>query len=121
MHVAQIPETLEDAVKLVTEMEGAEEWAKETDDANSAGAMIHHFAGMAIRNEWGLWCGMPLARHLYERFGLAHADDMSGLIFHCAWKELNGQPWDVEPVIERYRRHWERYSDGMPKPTWEDE
>lgn len=41
----------------------------------------HHDVGLSIRNNWSLWdIDTPLKRDAVQRFGIAHADDISDLI-----------------------------------------
>ena len=112
----KIPETLEEAVEAVKRWDGVVEWAAAA-NVDEATNSIHHFAGRGIRNGWGLWTGSALACHLYDRFGLTHADDMSGLIFHCAWQALNDLPWGAEDVAEFYKKYWGERG-GMPERPW---
>lgn len=112
----KIPETLEEAIAAIKAWEGVDEW-KAAESVCEAVDKIHHFGGRVIRNAWGLWTGSPLAVHLYRRFGLVHADDMSGLILHCAWQELNDLNWDAEAVVDRYNAHWKK-NGGRPEMEW---
>jgi len=80
----------------------------------------YHFStGMNIRNAWGLWDkNSVLHKHFKERFGLSHADDISGLIFHCFHQSINGRHWETKKEVEKYRRHWESFGyeiDGETK------
>ena len=42
-------------------------------------SQYHMGLGLGIRNNWGLWSGSPLAKHM-EELGFTHPDDMSGVI-----------------------------------------
>jgi hypothetical protein len=101
----KIPNTLEDAVnELYNSMTKKEmEYIKEN------GAISCHFGmGGAIRNNWGLWKGSCLQEHFKSKYGLGHADDMSGLILLGLDNLCNGKPYDegVLEEVERYKRHW---------------
>jgi hypothetical protein len=111
-----IPMTLEDAVAQLKAEQETAEWAKSVEQ-EAVGA-VHFTGGMRLRNDWGLWTGSRLALNLHHRFGLTHADDMSGLILHCLHREMNGLPWEVEIEVDRYRVYWAKHG-GMPPPPWE--
>ena len=112
----KIPETLEEAVEMIKAWDGVDEWV-ELDAVDTAIGIVHHGSGRRIRNAWGLWTGSKLAEQLYERFGLTHADDMSGLILHCAWRELNGLPWEAEAKVAEYDKFWAEHG-GKPERPW---
>jgi hypothetical protein len=119
----EIPTTLEEAVQNIVEENcrndprTTSEWSEMNE--REAIAAIHHSAGQCIRNNWGLWTGGPLALHFHARFGLTHADDMSGLILTCVHRQLCGLPWYPESEVARYERFWAERG-GMPKPPWEE-
>ena len=90
-----VPQTLEDAVDRIVGFAGAVQW--KALDEDEASAAVHHALGRSCRNDWGLWDkNSVLHRYLSEAYGLWHADDMSGLIFTCAHRQLNGRPWEVD-------------------------
>lgn len=98
-----IPETLEEAVEFIIEknVDQLSELAKE--DMSK----YHFSAGMNIRNAWGLWDkNSTLHKHFESRFGLWHADDMSGLIFHCFHNAISGRPWETEKQAAHYHEYW---------------
>lgn len=103
----EIPATLEEAVEELKSREGFSTWASLPEDR--ACSMVHRVTGMKLRNEWGLWGHSCLWEHLSSRFGLTHPDDMGGLIFRCFHRELNGLPWDVEAIVEGYKRYWAQH------------
>jgi len=99
----KIPETLEEAVNILFEknMEQLGKLAKEDM------AKYHFSTGMNIRNAWGLWDkDSVLHKHFKERFGLWHADDMSGLIFHCFHRAINSRPWGADEQALHYHEYW---------------
>lgn len=72
---------------------------------------FHHGFGTAIRNEWGLWKkGSALYNFFESTYGLTHADDMSGLILEGLESKCSGETYDPTPSVERYKKHWEKYS-----------
>lgn len=113
----KIPETLEEAILILVANNTSQLEKLRNDDM----AKYHHGTGTNIRNAWGLWKkDSPLHKHLHERFGLSHADDLSGIIFYCFHKAINKEPWTygVKKEVERYRKHWESFGyeiDGETK------
>ena len=81
---------------------------------------VHHTVGMSVRNAWSLWePDSPLKRDAVEKYGIAHADDISGLIF--AWLYAKVRREDFAPAIhaQRYHRHWERQgTDALTAGGW---
>jgi hypothetical protein len=102
------PTTLEEAVSVLVQ---------NMDDAELAYVIEHgaegqhFFAGMVIRNAW-LWDNPKqgnikiLPEHFRQRFGLGHADDMSGLILLGVTCEVCARPFDPEAKAEEYRKFW---------------
>lgn len=74
----------------------------------SKGADGSHFGvGMWLRNNWSLWEPQsPLPAYFREKFGLGHADDMSGLLMECVARTVRGEPLRLKEQIEHYRKHW---------------
>ncbi len=83
-----------------------------TEDEFLAGS--HMGVGMWIRNNWGLWRGGKLAKHI-QALGYNHPDDMSWLILKCYYRELKGLDWEEkaaetqEEDKEELRRHIEHF------------
>lgn len=68
---------------------------------------IHFVTGMAIRNAWSLWeTDTPIKRNAINTYKIAHADDISGLIFAWVWAKINQQPFDPQEYCQRYHDHW---------------
>jgi hypothetical protein len=95
----------------------------------------HHGAGTSIRNSLHLWWSEELRDRVSENPDLDypqekpalvawfnerdiyHADDMSGIISEAVKAKLNGIEYDINPTIERYKKHWENqgFKDGICK------
>jgi hypothetical protein len=99
-----VPETFEEAVQEISDELNESELP--TEQANVA--FYHHGYGTALRNEWGLWTDSVLAKHMKQRFGIGHADDMSGLIMGKAFADYRGEEFDIDAEIQRYKEHWKR-------------
>jgi hypothetical protein len=80
---------------------------KKVKTGGSAG--LHLGIGMQIRNAWGLWEDTPLRRDAIETYGLAHADDISGLLFEMLRARCMGETYDEADFIERITLHWRNY------------
>ena len=66
----------------------------------------HLGLGMGLRNNWGLWRNSRL-RQYFNKMGIHHPDDMSGIIIKSFWRYLSYQPIRLEEQIEYYQRYWE--------------
>jgi len=94
----QLPTTFEEAAQFVADR-------IEADTVQQP--MFHMTGGMAVRNSLGLWDKeSPLHKHMKERFGLCHADDTGSLITNAAHAIKNGQEYDPQADIERFKKHW---------------
>ncbi|MBO4599721.1 MAG: hypothetical protein J5641_03175, partial [Bacteroidales bacterium] len=76
----------------------------------------HFGLGMWIRNNWGLWGGSRLQDY-FEKKGLHHPDDMSGIILTTYWRYKHGQPLGVKKEIKKYKEYWKQYPQATtPTP-----
>ena len=103
-----VPTNLEEAVKVLKDnltMEDIEEIRRPTSVSTQC-----HFSGcMAIRNEWSLWDETTiLVRWFQGRYGLTHADDISGIILECLWNDIRGEPRRDKILAEQFKKHWEK-------------
>lgn len=84
--------------------------------------LIHHGAGTALRNGWGLWeKDTPFKKDVKERFNLfGHGDDCSGLIFEGLWAKVKGKDVDeaLNKAATRYYNHWKKC--GLNPETGEE-
>lgn len=72
--------------------------------------VFHMSVGMAMRNEWRLWAkDSPLKSDAIATYGIAHPDDISGLIL--AWLSAKEKREDFDPIAhcQRYHEHWRAY------------
>jgi len=71
--------------------------------------MTHHGFGRYIRNNWSLWePDSPLKRDAVEKYKIAHADDISGLIFEWVWHKVMARDFDPKAHCEQYHKHWKK-------------
>lgn len=101
-----IPKNLEDAIleidkfysdSLKTEIKKMEE--------GDFGAEYHFGTGLWIRNNWALWKGSRLSRY-FNRKGIKHPDDMSGIILSSYHRKLTGKEIDLKGQISEYKEYW---------------
>ncbi|UTC29922.1 hypothetical protein BAJUN_03200 [Bajunvirus bajun] len=112
----KIPTTMEDAIDmLVVEMpETSRMMIKQREITTHVS--VHHGYGTSIRNDLSLWDdNSPIVKHFRERFGLGHADDISGILTAGVFAAIRGVPFDPLPQVERYKAHWEK--EGLDPVT----
>jgi hypothetical protein len=98
-----IPKDLQDALRELDHMLPAEAKDKMKISYEQEGFGYHFGLGMWLRNNWGLWHGSRLAKH-FNKLGVKHPDDISGIILDCYWRYLNGKPLDTEQLISKSRK-----------------
>lgn len=89
---------------------------------------VHHGMGTAIRNEWYLWWHgikhldnvpkeKPALIAEFEKMGIIHGDDMSGIILTSTYRKIKGLDLDLESQIKRYHDHWKEqgFENGIYK------
>ena len=87
-----VPSTVEKAVDLIVD-------ALAEEDINyikqHSSESIHLTIGQYIRNSWSLWYqDTPLKRDAVHTYKIAHADDISGLIFEWVWHKVLEKEFD---------------------------
>lgn len=119
----QVPSTIEEAVEQLwagmdseTEKALSGEVTKVVVELNGRDVeypispALHFHLGRQVRNTWSFWEDTPLRRDAIERYGIAHADDIWGLIQDWLAARARGdEEWKPEDTVERFRKHWERY------------
>ena len=68
---------------------------------------LHHNLGRWIRNNFGLWERGPL-NLFFLGIGIAHPDDMSGIIIESFWHHLKNEPLELEKQIKFYQDFWKK-------------
>lgn len=76
---------------------------------------FHHTLGRWMRNNWGLWSGGPL-KDYFEKLGLWHPDDCSGLILTSFHRYLMKVPLDIEGQVAKYKEYWKQIYGETGKP-----
>lgn len=113
-----MPTTLEEAVdQVIHTMTPAQiaEIRKETEDKFMAS--VHHGYGTALRNAWGLWFQETEIAKWFQARNVVHADDRSGIILTCVYREIHQKEWAVQDQIDKYQAFWKKqgFADGIPK------
>lgn len=102
----KVPVNLEDALTILKEGLSPED-ISELKEPHFSPAQLHHSVGMMLRNEWSLWeSDTILVKWFKEKYGIEHADDISGIILDCLWKDTNESPRRDEELAKKYIQHW---------------
>jgi len=85
--------------------------------------LMHFGVGTSLRNSWSLWDpDTPLKRDAVRTYGIAHADDISGLIIAWLWAVVRGEPFDPLEHCQRYHRHWKHMGmTSLAAGGWRDD
>lgn len=102
-----IPKDLQDAFIELDRMLPPELRAEMRDGAESEMIRYHLNLGMWIRNNWGLWKGLRLAKWFHQ-YKIDVPDDMSGMILTSYWRYLHHQPIAFEEQVKATLAYWER-------------
>jgi len=82
---------------------------------------FHLNIGMWIRNNWGLWKGSRLSEY-FNRIGIKHPDDMSGIILNSYWRHLHDRPIKLKDQVDLYKAYWsivkKHPSNKKPPKKW---
>lgn len=71
---------------------------------------IHFSAGMSLRNDFGLWNKeSPLVQDAIKTYGIAHADDISGLVYDWVWAIIRSEEFNPLLCVERFHKHWKQF------------
>ncbi len=105
------PTTLEEAHIELERIFSKEELAK-IDAMKSEREMgVYHFGlGTGLRNDWGLWHGGPLAKHM-NKLGFIHPDDMSGVILATFWCKRHNKDFRLKERAAYYDSYWKAAAD----------
>lgn len=103
---ARKPATLEEAMECFKELLSTEEQVEFIRMAEDDLGKLHHFFGMWLRNNWGLWDeNSAMCKHM-KSLGFLHADDMSGSLIKEYWRRTHGLPSKLAEEIQYYKEYW---------------
>lgn len=113
-----VPLTIEGAVGYLLNSLSEEEIAfikKEKDHS-----CIHFGLGMQIRNDWGLWRNdTAIKLDAVEKYGIAHGDDLSSLIFAWLWAKVKNETFDPIVYCQNFHEHWKLSgTDSLSAGCW---
>ena len=66
---------------------------------------MHFGLGAHLRNSWRLWSGSRLSLY-FNKLGIFHPDDMSGIILRSYAAHLREEPIQLEEQIQFYVQYW---------------
>jgi hypothetical protein len=101
----KIPKTLEEAVNSLFNSIDKND-IKAIEKEKLTFSSLHHSLGRQIRNDWSLWGNSILSKHFKDRFGLGHADDMSGIILKMLDCKYFNQDFGLAKEVEFYHSYW---------------
>lgn len=100
-----VPSTIDQAVNEIVNN-------VDDEDRNNIqeGVSYHFTVGRTLRNSWSLWDNdSPIKRNAVDEYGIAHADDISGLILAWAPAKIRGDVFDPHVYVKKYYDHWKSY------------
>jgi len=98
----KVPSNLEQALEI---LEGMDKKDKDY-IAKKGSPSVHHGFGTWIRNNWSLWEKDTPIVIWFNKQGIRHADDMSGIILEAFERKLKNEPFDLQAKIKYYRDYW---------------
>lgn len=114
-----VPATIESAARHIADSMSDEDRKLVIEDAD-IGAKVHHTIRQYLRNNWSLWeSDSPLKRDAGEKYKIAHADDISGLIIDWASALVRAVEFDPLEYCDRFHAHWAIYgTDSLSAGGW---
>ena len=102
----KVPVDLEDALKTIKEGLDVNDIA-EMKRPKFVPSQLHFTVGMFLRNEWSLWDKDTILVQWFKRtYGVDHADDISGIILDCLYRDIMGKPRQDKEVAQKCLDHW---------------
>lgn len=109
-----VPKDLEDSFKELDKMLTKELREDIRKGKESELFRFHHGFGTWLRNNWGLWKGLRLAKWFNGK-GVFHPDDMSSIVLKSYWRRLNDKPLELEEQVKYYADYWKKAKEGAVK------
>jgi hypothetical protein len=120
----KIPTNLEECFEVLKTFDGVKEF-KLVEEKRVVG--LYHFnLGQHLRNDWKLWDESDKSKLVdyFNKLGIYHADDMSGIILLSFHRHLNSKPIELEKQVKVYEKFWALkfgnkriFSKRMEKPS----
>ena len=110
-----VPSTVEAAARQLAESLTADDRER----IRSGEGLDRFGAGLSLRNDWSLWdADSPLKRDAAAKYGIAHADDVSGLIRAWANAVVRGVDFDPTAHCQTLSRPLGSVRDGSADGWW---
>lgn len=83
---------------------------------------VHHSFGRNLRNDLNLWANdSPIKLDAVNNYGIAHADDISGLINAWLWVKTKKEEFDPLEHCKIYHEHWKKYgTTALKAGNWHE-
>lgn len=92
-----IPADVQDCFKQLDKLLSASDKQSFASTSENSLDKYHMGLGLWIRNNWGLWKGSRLSNH-FNKLGVFHPDDMSGIIIRFYHRYLNGHEFKLDEL-----------------------
>ena len=92
-----IPSDLQDCFKQLDKLLSSAEKKSFSSARENSLSSYHMGLGLWMRNNWGLWKGSRLSNY-FNKLGVLHPDDMSGIIIRYYHRYLNGHEFKIDEL-----------------------
>jgi hypothetical protein len=92
-----IPSDMQDCFKQLDKLLSSADKQSFASTSENSLDKYHMGLGLWIRNNWGLWKGSRLSNH-FNKLGVFHPDDMSGIIIRFYHRYLNGHEFKLDEL-----------------------
>lgn len=118
MNISQdlVPTNLNEAIsEIVNNLKPSD--IKEIKKSKSDACDVHFGFGMFLRNNWCLWDkNSRLVKWFKNKYDIDHADDISGLILDCVWRDVKKMPRRDKKLAKSYVKYWKYIEKNKEKP-----
>lgn len=110
-----VEKVVNDFCKFLTE---EEKIFIQNNDYNS----VHHSFGRSLRNDLNLWSNdNPVKLDAINNYGIAHADDISGLISAWIWAKVRNEDFNQLEHCKKYHDHWKKFgTTALKAGNWHE-
>ncbi|MEX2235589.1 MAG: DUF6794 domain-containing protein [Cyclobacteriaceae bacterium] len=99
-----IPSDVEDCFSQLDQMLDSKDKSEFKNlSEDEAGGRYHMGLGLWMRNNWALWRGSRLSNY-FNKLGIKHPDDMSGIILRSYHRNLNGRDIQLDEQVREYQK-----------------
>lgn len=92
-----IPSDLQDCFKQLDKLLSYTDKQSFASTSENSLDKYHMGLGLWMRNNWGLWKGSRLSNY-FNKLGVLHPDDMSGIIIRFYHRHLNGHEFNLDEL-----------------------